>query len=57
MEKGLETEKVTKIEIKLEKLKISKTIVDPIKKSVISEKRCFNFQDIEDIVFNRRHKV
>ena len=56
MEKGLETEKVTKIEIKLEKLKISKTIVGPIKNSVISEKRCFNFQDTEDIVFNRRHK-
>ena len=38
MEKGLEIEKIKKIEIKLEKLKISKTIVDTIKKSVISEK-------------------
>ena len=38
MEKGLEIERIRKIEIRLEKLKISKTIVDSIKKSVISEK-------------------
>ena len=31
-------ERIKKIEIKLEKLKISKTIVDTIKKSAISEK-------------------
>ena len=38
MEKGLEIERIRKIEIRPEKLKISKTIVDSIKKSVISEK-------------------
>ena len=38
MEKGLEIEKIEKIEIKLEKLKISKTVFDTIEKSVISEK-------------------
>ena len=38
MEKGLVIERIRKIEIRLEKLKISKTIVDSIKKSVISEK-------------------
>ena len=55
VEKGIEIEKIKKIGIKLEKLKISKTIIDTIKKSVISEK-CITFQEIEDIVFNRRHK-
>ena len=40
MEKGLCIEKIKKkkIEIKLEKLKVSKIIADTIKKSVISEK-------------------
>ena len=38
MEKGLEIERIRKIEIRLEKLKISKAIVDSIKKSVISGK-------------------
>ena len=38
MKKGLEPKKIKKIEIKLEKLRISKTIIDAIKKSVISEK-------------------
>ena len=38
MKKGFWIEKIKKVEIKLEKLKISKTIVDITKKSVISEK-------------------
>ena len=38
IEKGLEIERIKKIEIKLEKIKLSKTIADTIKKSVISEK-------------------
>ena len=38
MEKGLGIAKIKRLEIKLEKLKISQTIVDTIKKSVISEK-------------------
>ena len=42
MEKGLELEQIKKIETKLEKLKMSKTIVDTIKKSVISEKCLFH---------------
>ena len=39
MEKGFEIERIKNIEIKLEKLKISKTIVDAITKSVISKKK------------------
>lgn len=42
MRKGLEIERIKKVEIKQEKLKISKIIVDTIKKSVISEK-CLHF--------------
>ena len=42
MEKGLGIEKIKRLEIKLEKLKISQTIVDTIKKSVISEKYLHN---------------
>ena len=38
IENGLEIERLKKIEIKLEKIKLSKTIADTIKKSVISEK-------------------
>ena len=36
--KGFEIEGILKIEIKLEKIKLSKTIADAIKKSVISKK-------------------
>ena len=39
MEKGFEIERIKNIEIKLEKLKIPKTIVDAITKSVISKKK------------------
>lgn len=38
MEKGFEIKEIKEIEIKLERLKISKTIVNTIKKLVISEK-------------------
>ena len=38
IEKGVEIEKIMKIEIKLEKLKIPTTMINTIKKSVISEK-------------------
>ena len=38
IEKGLEIERINQIEIKLEKIKLSKAIADTIKKSVISEK-------------------
>ena len=50
MEKRLRIEKIKNIEIKLEKLKISKTIVDTFKRSVISEK-C-----LHHISRHRRHK-
>ena len=38
MEKGFEIKEIKEIEIKLEKLKISKTIVNTVKKLVISER-------------------
>ena len=38
MEKGIEIERIKKIEMKLEKLKVSKTIVNAVRKLVISEK-------------------
>ena len=38
MEKRLKIGRIKKIEIRLEKLKISNTLIDTIKKSVISEK-------------------
>ena len=38
MEKGIEIEEMKEIEIKLEKLKIPKTIVNTIKNLIISEK-------------------
>ena len=41
MEKGFEIERIKKTEIKLEKLKISKTIVDSIRKPAIS-KKCYH---------------
>ena len=42
IEKGLNIEKIKKIEIKLEKLKIPKTITDAITESVISKKYLYN---------------
>ena len=53
IEEGLWIERIRKIEIKLEKIKLSKAIADTIKKSLISEK---SFQDTEDIMLNRRHR-
>ena len=38
IEKGIEIEKIMEIEIKLEKLKMPMTMINTIKKSVISEK-------------------
>ena len=38
MEKGFEIDRIKKIEIKLEKLKIPKTIADAITESIISKK-------------------
>ena len=38
IEKGIEIEKIVEIEIKLEKLKMPMTMINTIKKSVISEK-------------------
>ena len=38
IEKELEIERINQMEIKLEKIKLSKAIADTIKKSVISEK-------------------
>ena len=37
MEKGFEIEEIKEIEIKLDRLKIPKTIVDTIKKLIISD--------------------
>ena len=42
MEKGLEIERIKKPEIKLEKLKIPKTMVDAITESVISKKYLYH---------------
>ena len=42
MEKGIEIEEIKEIEIKLEKLKIPKTIVNTIKKLIISEKYLYH---------------
>ena len=49
MEKGFEIERIKTIEIKLEKLEISKTIVDTIKKWVTSKKYLYH------ILRRRRH--
>ena len=38
MEKGIEIEEIKKIELKLEKLKITKSVVNTIKTLIISEK-------------------
>ena len=43
IEKEVEIERIRKIEIKLEKLKIPKTIVDAITESVISKNICITF--------------
>ena len=42
MEKGIEIEEIKEIEIKLEKLKIPKTIVDTTEKLIISEKYLYH---------------
>ena len=42
MEKGIEIEQIKEIEIKLEKLKIPKTIVNTIRKLITSEKYLYH---------------
>ena len=42
MEEGIEIQRIKEIEIKLEKLKIPKTIVNTIKKIIISDKYLYH---------------
>ena len=56
MGKEIEIEEIKEIEIKLEKLKIPKTIFNTIKKYLYQRNTCITFYDIENIVLNGRLK-
>lgn len=49
MEKGFEIEKTMQVEMKLEKLKLPTTVINPIKKSIVSE------ECMPDILRHRRY--
>ena len=49
MEKGFEIDRIKKIEIKLKKLKIPKTIVDTITESIISKKYMYHILRFKNI--------
>ena len=63
IEKWLEIERIKKKEIKLEKIKLSKTVVDTIKKSVVSKKCLYYIWRqkilflIEDIKVDKKHNL
>ena len=56
MEKGIEIERIKKIELRLEKLTVPKAIVNAVRKLVISEKYLYHILRHKNIVLNRRLK-
>ena len=57
MKKGIEIDRMNEIEIKLEKLKMPKSIINTIKKVIISKKYLCHILRHKNIVLNRRFKA